>query len=158
MSNKSVIFQGNSGSDWQDLSASNPVDIISLSLDDSSKKLVEFVKDNIPVYWKKDSCQNGIPSRWLYATKKDNLWSWWIGTFKNMKKRAPWGFWKSKRKNTSALSIEGAEYWDGVAIADRRGTWKQSTNFSISSAKNLPNNTPKKDLFIISLASEALVP
>ena len=95
----------------------------------------EFVKDNIPVYWKKDSCQNGIPSRWLYATKKDNLWSWWIGTFINMKKRAPWGFWKSKRKNTSVLSMEGAEYWDGIAIADRRGTWKQSINFSISSAK-----------------------
>jgi para-aminobenzoate synthetase component I len=47
MFNKGIIFQGNTRSDWLDISASNPVDIISLSLDDPSKNLVEFVQDNI---------------------------------------------------------------------------------------------------------------
>ena len=45
MSNKDFIFQGNAHSDWLDISASNPLDIISLSLDNSPKKLVEFVKN-----------------------------------------------------------------------------------------------------------------
>ena len=47
MSNKSIIFQGNTGSEWLDITASNPVDVISLSLDDSPEKLVKFIQDNI---------------------------------------------------------------------------------------------------------------
>ena len=42
---QSVIFQGNTHSDWPNISASNPLDSISLTLDDSPEKLIEFVKN-----------------------------------------------------------------------------------------------------------------
>jgi len=40
----SVIFMGNETSDWKNISASNPIDSLSLSLDDPPEILVEFVK------------------------------------------------------------------------------------------------------------------
>ncbi len=43
--NNSVQFLGNEKSDWLNISASNPIDILSLSLNDDPNKLVEFVKE-----------------------------------------------------------------------------------------------------------------
>ncbi|MBN4081076.1 hypothetical protein JYT44_01795, partial [Caldithrix abyssi] len=42
--NKSVLFQGNQFSDWPAISATNPIDCISLSLNDSPNELIEFEK------------------------------------------------------------------------------------------------------------------
>lgn len=43
---KSVFFQGNKHSDWLNIFASNPIDTISLTLEDSPEKLINFVKKN----------------------------------------------------------------------------------------------------------------
>jgi len=40
----SVLFLGNENSDWGNISAQNPIDQISLSLDDSPDLIVDFVK------------------------------------------------------------------------------------------------------------------
>ena len=43
--NNTVLFIGNETSDWKNISASNPIDSLSLSLDDPPEKLVKFVKN-----------------------------------------------------------------------------------------------------------------
>ncbi len=43
--NNSVQFLGNETSDWLNISASNPIDTLSLTINDNPNKLIEFVKE-----------------------------------------------------------------------------------------------------------------